>query len=217
MKLIACEQGTPEWHSARVGVITASRFKDACDRLKPKKGEQVGAPSAKCIAYAAEVAVERVSGQPAGDTFTTWQMRRGTELEPRARLAYELASGNVAEESGVALTDDGLFGYSTDGFIGAHGCMEIKCPASPEKLVGMWRDRDLSEYMHQIQGGLWLTGRRWCDFVMYAPQLAPVGKDLFVLRVERDEAFIEQLEADLMAFAAMVADNERVLRLPLAA
>ena len=217
MKLISCEQGMPEWFAARCGVITASRFKDACDRLKPKKGEDVGAPSVKCIGYAAEVAVERVSGQPAGDTFVTWQMKRGTELEPHARLAYEAATGNVAQESGIALTDDGRFGYSTDGFVGAEGCLEIKCPASPEKLVAMWRDRDLAEYMHQIQGGLWLTGRRWADFVMYAPQLAPVGKDLFVLRVERDERFIEQLEADLVAFAAMVDENEHVLRLPLAA
>lgn len=214
---VACEQGSPEWHAARVGVITASRFKDACDRLKPAKGQTVGEPSQKMRAYAAEVAIERVSGQPAGDTFVTWQMKRGTELEPAARLAYEEQTGLIVEEAGIALTEDRRFGYSTDGYVRPDGCVEIKCPASPEKVVAIWRDGDLSEYVHQIQGGLWLTGRRWCDFVMYAPQLAVVEKDLLVHRVERDEGFIEQLENDLLAFMRLVDENVEVLRRPLAA
>lgn len=217
MILIACEQGSPEWIAARCGVITASRFKDACERLKPGKGQTIGDPSAKMRSYAAEVAVERISGAPCDEGFTTWQMRRGTEMEPEARLAYEAHSGMVVEESGVALTEDRRFGYSTDGFIGREGCIEIKCVVSAEKLVAMWRDKDLAEYVHQIQGGLWLTGRRWCDFVMYAPQLAPVGKELFVKRVQRDEAFIDKLEGDLLAFMRMVDDNEAALRLPMAA
>jgi exodeoxyribonuclease (lambda-induced) len=206
MIYIECEQGTEEWHAARCGVITASRFKDACDRTK--KGE----PSAKLVGYAAEVALERVTGQAADAGFVTWQMKRGTELEPLARMAYEANTGHMATEAGVVLTDDRLFGYSTDGFIERDGLIEIKCPASPEKIIDMWREGDLSEYIHQIQGGLWITGRLWADFIMYCPALACVGKDLFVKRVERNEAFIEKLEADLMAFAAMVKDNEDVLR-----
>ena len=76
----------------------------------------------------------------------------------------------------------------------------------------MWRDHDFSDYIHQIQGGLWISGRRWADFIMYAPDLEVVGKALFYRRIERDEAFIEQLETDLMQFAAMVSENEAVLR-----
>jgi exodeoxyribonuclease (lambda-induced) len=206
MIYIECEQGTEEWHAARCGVITASRFKDACDKLKS------GAPSSKLQCYAAEVALERVTAQAADQGYVTWQMKRGTELEPLARMAYEANTGHMATEAGVVLTDDRLFGYSTDGFIERDGLIEIKCPASPEKIIDMWREGDLSEYIHQIQGGLWITGRLWADFIMYCPALACVGKDLFVKRVERNEAFIEKLEADLMAFAAMVKDNEDVLR-----
>lgn len=212
MLLIECPQGSPEWLEARCGVITASRFKDACDRNKPAKGETVGKPSAKMVGYAAEVALERISGAPADQGYVNWQMKRGTELEPEARLAYEARTGQLVEEAGVALTEDRRFGYSTDGFIGSDGCIEIKCVVSPEKVIALWRDGDLSEYMHQIQGGLWITGRAWCDFVMYAPQLTSVGKELLIHRVARSEDFIATLELDLLAFMRMVDENERVLR-----
>ena len=205
-RLIECAQGSQEWLEARTGVITASRFKDAVDALKN------GTPSAKSVSYAAQVAIERISRTPSDDGFTTWQMRRGTELEPMARMEYEVSTGNLASESGIALTEDGVFGYSTDGFVGDDGLIEIKCPASPEKIVGMWATGDLSEYIHQIQGGLWITGRKWCDFIMYCPQLEPVGKQLFLRRVERDDNFIDDMVEKLLAFKARVDANEEILR-----
>lgn len=211
MIYVPCEQGSASWLEARTGVITASRFRDALDCLKN------GNPNEKSIRYAAQVAVERISGDANDETFVNWQMKRGSELEPVARLAFETATGLLVQEAGIALTDDRCFGYSSDGFIGDDGCIEIKCPAAADKLVALWRDRDLSEYRHQIQGGLWLTGRKWCKFIMYAPQLAKVGKELMVEHVERDEAFIEKMELDLLKFAERVAENERVLRLPIAA
>jgi exodeoxyribonuclease (lambda-induced) len=209
MKLIQCIQGSAEWLEARLGVTTASKFRDACDTTAK------GVPTSKSNTYAAQVALEWVTGQPADEQFVTWQMKRGIELEPAARLAYEQETGNVVEEAGVAVTDDGRYGYSTDGFIGTDGAVEFKCLSSPEKLITMWRDRDLSEYMDQIQGGLWITGRQWVDFVMYAPQLEPVGKALFIERVRRDEKYIKALAAGLELFAARVAANVAVLRAPI--
>lgn len=203
---IDAPQGSDEWKKARAGVITASKFKDACDKLKS------GKPSQKAITYASQVAMERVTGKPCEETFVTWQMRQGTERETMARLEYESLTGNLATESGIVLTDDQMFGYSSDGYVGEDGIIEIKSLASAEKIIAMWRDEDFSDYIHQIQGGLWITRRRWADFVMYAPDLEVVGKQLFYRRIERDEAFIEQLEIDLMQFAALVAENEAVLR-----
>jgi hypothetical protein len=52
---------------------------------------------------------------------------------------------------------------------------------------------------------------------MYAPQLVSVGKHLLVIRVERDEAFIEQLEQDLLSFMRLVDENVAVMREPVAA
>jgi hypothetical protein len=211
MRLIVCEQGSPEWLQARCGVITASKFRDALD--KTAKGQ----PTAKSCTYAAQVALERISGSSTDENFVSWQMRRGTEIEPEARRAYEVETGNVANESGVVLTDDARFGYSTDGFVGDEGCVEIKCLVSAEKLIDIWGYGELSEFRHQMQGGLWLTGRKWCDFVLYAPQLAPIGKELFVKRIARDEEFIAKMELDLLDFARRVDENEAILRRPVAA
>ena len=69
-------QGTDEWKQARAGKVTASRAKDARDKLKS------GAPSGKQIAYACQVALERISGRPADATFENWQMREGNAQEP---------------------------------------------------------------------------------------------------------------------------------------
>lgn len=207
MIAIDCDQGTPEWLEARIGAVTASRCKDACDTLKN------GQLSAKAMGYAAQVAMERVAQVSCDDTFVNFAMRRGTELEPEARKAYEAHSGNLVQPAGIVFTDDRWFGYSTDGFVEDDGAIEIKCPLSPLVVVSMWRDKNLAEYMHQMQMGLWITGRKWIDFVMYDPRLAKVGKSLFVQRVHRNEAFIEQMEESLIRFRRTVDDFESALRL----
>lgn len=212
MIFIYCAQGTPEWHAARCGVITASRFKDACERLKPKKDQLVGECSKEMIKYACQVAIERIAGSSVDEVYQTWQMSRGHDLETPARMEYESVTGNLASEAGIVLTEDSLFGYSTDGFVDKNGMIEIKCPASSEKIVSMWKTGDVSEYIHQIQGGMWITGREWCDFIMYAPQLQSVGKQLYLKRICRDEDFISRLEAQLVEFAGMVEENEAILR-----
>jgi hypothetical protein len=204
---IICEQGSEEWHAARTGVITASKYRDAIE-LTAK-----GNPTSKSILYAAQVALERISRTPCDEMFNSWQMKRGQEMEQFARIEYEAATGNMATESGVMLTDDRLFGYSTDGFVDDDGMIEIKSLASAIGVLEMWRDGDMSDYMHQMQGGMWITGRKWCDFVMYAPQLESVGKQLYRRRVMRDENFIEKMESDLMKFADRVLTNEAILRM----
>lgn len=201
------EQGSEEWLAARAGVITASRFVNARAKLtKASKNGKAGDLAGSATEYAWVIAMERISGKPLDQTFTTWQMRRGSELEPEARMAYEMATGLLAGESGLLLSDDGIFGYSSDGLVGDKGLIEIKCPANCQKIGTIWSSPESAtdEYIDQIQGGLWLTGREWCDFVMYCPWLEPVGKELFIKHVKRDEAYIESLQKDLFAFDRLV-------------
>ena len=214
MHYITAPQGSEAWLQARVGKITASRYKDARDRLKPAKGETLGKPSAKCNAYAAQVAVERIAGRPIDKVFQNWQMREGQEQEPHARNAYDVESGNVVQEVGAIVTDDDLFLYSPDGLIGDDGLLEIKTLLSADVILRVIGDGDLSEYMDQCMGGLWLTGRKWIDLVLWAPALEPIGRALTIKRIERDENAIEALEADLVEFARMVKAAEAKLRQP---
>lgn len=208
MILCAVAQGSAEWFEARLGVATASRAADACD------WNADGEPSQKLMNYAAQVATELIARVSYDNTYVNAAMRRGTELEVDARRAYEVAKGEMVEEVGIYLTDDRRFGYSSDGMVGKKGCIEIKCPSSAAVVLQVWKTGNLADYMHQIQFGLWLTGREWCDFIMYDPRLESVGKSLYVKRVPRDEAFIEKMEHHLMRFMAIVDDFVAVLRAP---
>lgn len=199
--LVECEQGTVEWAQARAGVITASNFAVATTYTAK------GLPTAKMEKLAATLAMERIYGKPLGDgyeVFSTWQMQRGQVLEAQARHLYQEKTGHIVLERGVELTDDRLFGYSTDGRVSTDGAIEIKSLLDAEKIVKIFKTGDTEDFDHQMQGGLWLTGRKWIDFIMYCPQLETVGADLFIKRVERDEAFIDEMVNGLMKFAVMV-------------
>jgi len=162
--------------------------------------------------YAADLSLERISRQPHGEPVKTWVLERGHTMEAAARRIYEGRTGAFVTEAGICLTDDDLFGYSTDGLVDDDGLIEIKAPIDSIKIMEMWKTGDTSEYDHQMQGGMWITGRQWCDFIMYVPDLAPVGKDLFVKRVMRDDAFIDKMVAQLVEFEQLVSANEAVWR-----
>lgn len=201
MIFIECQQGTPAWFEARCGVATASCFADAISVLTRKSGnKEAGMPTAASDKYCYDLAFERVSMQPYGEPVKAWTLERGHALEIEARAEYEAHTGYLASESGVILTDDRKFGYSSDGLVEDDGLIEIKCPVDSVKIMEMLRTGDVSEYEHQIQGGLWISGRKWCDFIQYVPVLERGGNHLFVKRIERDEDFIEAMVEKLMAF-----------------
>lgn len=197
-------QGSDAWLAARKGVITASRFKDCRERLKG------GAPGKKCIGYAQDTARERVGGKAPG-VFVNAAMRFGTEQEPEARRAYEIRTGHLVDEVGFFTTDDRMFGVSVDGLIDDDGILEVKTMVSSDTLFTALGG-DISAYIDQCNGALWLTGRKWVDLVLWAPDLKDIGAHLTIIRIERDEEAIQALEDDLMKFAAMVAEYEALLR-----
>ena len=197
-------QGSPEWLAIRRGVITGSRFRDARDCLKD------GKPSKACRAYAMDVARERVGGM-VPSVFVNAAMRTGTQQEPLARLAYEELTGNVVLEAGFAYTADRLFGASVDGLVGAEGAIEIKTMVSSDTLFTAVVDGDISAYTDQCNGAMWLLGRKWVDLILWAPDLACIGRHLTIHRIERDDDVIGKMEEDLVAFAGVVARHVHAL------
>lgn len=160
--------------------------------------------------YAADLAIERISTKPHGEPVKAWVLERGHTMEEIARRQYEARTGLFVTEAGICITDDGKFGYSTDGLVDTDGLIEIKAPIDSIKILAMLRTGDTSEYDHQMQGGMWITGRAWCDFIMYVPDLAAVGRDLFVKRIYRDEAFIEKMVTQLVLFDGLVRETQEV-------
>lgn len=196
-----CEQGSEKWLNLRKGCITGSRFKDCRERLKS------GQPTKACINYAMDTARERLGGFVQGK-FQTAAMRAGTEQEPLARMAYERRTGNLVEEVGFFTTEDGCFGISPDGLINDDGVLEIKTMVSSDTLFTAVAAGDISAYIDQCMGYLWLFGRKWVDLVLWVPDL----DFMKIIRIERDENAIEALESDLMEFSRMVSKYEGALR-----
>lgn len=200
------DQGSEEWLTARRGKITGSRFKDARDKLKG------GQPSKACLGYAMDVARERIGGS-APSKFQNAAMRTGTEQEPFARAMYEARTGHMVDEAGFYLSDDAVFGLSPDGLIDDDGVLEIKTMVSSDTLFTAVADGDVSAYMDQCHGYLWLLGRKWVDLVLWVPDLSHMA----IHRIDRDEDYIEAMETDLMAFSRLVTQYENTLRAALAA
>lgn len=178
---------------------------------KALRGEPVGDYSEEAKNYAFRLAIERISGEPLDEGFETFAMRRGHELEPLARAEHEVQSGLIVQRAGFVLSEDG-FGCSADGLIGEDGGSEYKCFINPEKLRAFHIDNDASEVFEQAQGCMWITGRQWWHIGLYCPALAPVGKQLWWKRFERDEEFIEKMRADLLAFRSVVDGYENDLK-----
>lgn len=217
MKFIECEQGSAEWHQARCGVTTASCVADAISLMTRKSGERsVGDPTAAAERYAADLAIEQVSGKPHGEPPKAWVLERGHIMEQSARMMYESRTGAFVTEAGICLTDCGTFGYSTDGLVDADGLIEIKAPIDSAKILAMIKTGDVSEYMHQMQAGMWITGRKWCDFIMYVPDLANCGKDLYVKRIHRDDKFIDSMVTELVRFQSLVFSYKNILQTAIA-
>lgn len=172
-------------------------------------GGQAGVPSDTAWRYADDLAIEQISGKPHGEPPKAWILERGHVMEASARMKYEARTGAFVTEAGICLNDDG-FGYSTDGLVDEDGLIEIKAPIDSTKIRTMLQTGDVSEYLHQMQGGMWITGRKWCDFIMYVPDLEACGKDLYIKRVMRDDEFIDAMVLELSRFQRMVADSKAI-------
>ena len=175
-------------------------------------GELKLVPSEASARYAAKLAIEIISGVPHGEPPRARVLERGHIMEEEARRHYQAETGAFVTEAGICISEDGYYGYSTDGLVDDGGLIEIKAPIDPLKIFALLRTQDLSEYMHQMQGGMWVTEREWCDFIMYVPDLSNCGKNLFIKRVMRDDVFIAKMQKDLARFWEMAQANVAALK-----
>lgn len=202
MRLIECAQGSPEWHLARCGLITASMFKEVRNKLKN------GDYSAAAKQYAFRLAVERISGELLSeDKYETWEMRRGHELEPEARLEHESQYGLLVERAGFVVSECGYYGVSLDGLIDDDGISEYKCFVSPKSMMPIILNDDVSDILDQAMGGLWLAERKWAHIGLYCPSLKSIGNQLKITEVLRDEAYIGEMKSDLDKFNNLIFEN----------
>lgn len=176
MKIIDCIQGTPEWHAARAGRVTASRIADMLATTKTGWG-------ASRANYKAELVAERLTGTVA-QSYSNAAMQWGTEKEPEARSAYAFMRDLEVTPVGFVIHPRiEMAGASPDGLVGTDGLVEIKCPNTATHIDTLLAGTVPEKYYLQMQWQMICTGRKWCDFVSYDPRL-PARMQLFVSRVE---------------------------------
>jgi len=200
------EQDTQEWLQDRVGMITASRIKDVIAQTK-------SGPSASRKNYAAELMIERMTGQRA-ERFVNSAMEWGTETEPLARLAYSFQTNNDVEEVGfINHPTIARSGASPDGLVSLYGMCEIKCPNTATHIAWALAGVVPPEHVLQMQWQMACTGREWNDFVSFDPRM-PDGQQLFIRTLYRDNELVEKLEKQVVEFDAevekLVADLKSV-------
>ena len=196
-------QGSPEWHQARLGKVTASRFSDVAAKIKTGWG----ASRAK---YMGELIAESLTHEPT-PSFSNAAMQHGTDTEPQAAAAYAFYTD--AELELVGFVDHPKIdqaGCSPDRLIGKDGLVEIKCPQTHTHIDTLLGESVPKKYMEQMQWQLACTKRKWCDFVSFDPRMPPETQ-LFIQRVERDKERITELEGMVVEFLTEM--NEKIDRL----
>ena len=187
------EQGTDEWLALRRGVITASTI----GILLTSTGKVANNDTSR--AQLLQLLAERITGE-SEPSFYSDDMARGHLLEPLARGLYSQHFDPVHECGFItAQFDLATIGYSPDGLVGDDGLIEIKAPREKKHLKTLLSGEVPADHVAQIQTGLAVTGRRWLDFISYAP-----GLPLFVQRCPRDETVIAQLIAAAEAAEAQL-------------
>ena len=197
-------QRSEEWFKARLGKVTASAVADVLAKTKTGVSASRGN-------YLIKLAIQRVTGQ-IEESFTNDAMQWGIDNEDQARVAYEVASGNFVDQ--VGFVDHEIidwFGCSPDGLVNNDGLVEIKCPNSATHWEYFKTKEVPKKYFIQMQAQMSCTGRKWCDFVSFDPRM-PERSQLLIIRVPRDNTFIDLMETEVMEFLMEVFDEVQLMK-----
>lgn len=167
-------QGTDEWRAARCGLLTASEMHLI---ITPKNLEY--ARNDKARGHLSELLAQRITNY-VEPQYVNDDMLRGNLDEMDARNLYREHYAKV-QEVGFVTNDKWGFtlGYSPDGLVGEDGTIEVKGRRQKFQVETIIRGMMDDEFLIQVQTGLLVSERRWCDFISYSG-----GLPMAVIRVE---------------------------------
>lgn len=177
------EQRSPEWFEARKKRVTGSMV-GAILGLNPYMTPEDAMRSMVREAHGAE-------REFSGNVATEY----GTFHEAGAVQDFQMATGMKVEPAGFVTHGDWL-GASPDGYVGAHGLIEVKCPyGQRDKEAPVFKSaKEQMHYWAQMQIQMFVTGRDHCWFWQWAPH----GQ--VVERVEHDYEWVTQAVHELTGF-----------------
>lgn len=186
-------QGSTEWLNLRSGIPTASEF----DKIITPGGK----PSKSAEPYRFALLAERMMGHPRIEFMSRW-MDRGSQMEAEAISFYEFQRDVETVKVGFVTNDEGTIGASPDRFVGDNGLLEIKVPSESTHVSYLLKKAVDSAYYPQVQGQLWIAEREFVDILSYHPEMPPA-----LIRVERDDDFIADLRAAVLAFTDVLEEQ----------
>lgn len=192
-------QGTDEWLAQRCGMLTASEMKlIITPTLKIASNDKERAHLYELLAQRVSKYVEP---QYVGDA-----MLRGEKEELVARETYNEKYAPV--ETCGFITNDKLgftLGYSPDGLVGDNGLIEIKSRKQAFQMQTIIEGVLPPEFMLQVQSGLLISERKWCDFISFSG-----GMPMFVLRVLPDLEVQKAIIEAATAFEARITEKMQI-------
>lgn len=188
-------QGSEEWHAMRCGVLTATGIEALLTpTLKPAKNE-------KSRAHMYEMLAQRIT-KYVEPQYVSDAMLRGLSDEIYARALYSEKYAPVAETGFVTNDNHGfMIGCSPDGLVGDAGGIEIKSRMQKFQIQTIVEGEVPAEYMIQIQTNLFVTERKWWDFVSWCG-----GLPMYVNRVYPIPEYFAAIQTAASAFEDTLRD-----------
>ena len=186
------EQRSEQWFQARLGIPTASRFSDIITTK--------GAPSDSAEGYMLELAADKIVGD-VEDRYVSFDMKRGLELEPKARTLYGFRMGGIVQEVALVYKNSQKnVSCSPDGLLNGRG-LEIQCLKRKNHAKRLMKPEAPYSKFQQIQGSMWICGLSEWDFMSFCPGMPSV-----FVTVKRDTKFIAALETEMIKFLRDLKD-----------
>lgn len=189
------EQGTPEWHALRAGIVTMSAVAPLLVDGRCEGGFGAGA-----ITYMHELIAQNFTGDDSSGFSGNKDTERGHADEEVVKKFYQEKHGYECEDVTIILNHG--VGYSPDWVVGSNGLLEVKSKL-PKFQVGILLSGEVpKEHVAQLQGGLWVAEREWIDFISYSS-----GMKTFEKRVYRDEKYIRKMAQRVKVFYEIMAEK----------
>lgn len=188
-------QGTDEWFQARCGILTASQM---CEIITEKTLKYADNKGSRGLMYT--LMAQRLTKHVEPE-FESYDMLRGSFEEVEAKTIYNANFAPVQSMGFIKNVIQGVtIGYSPDGLVGDDGLIECKSKLHKLQLPVILDNAMPDEFSIQVQTGLLVSERKWCDFISYSG-----GMPMFVKRVLPDPKVHDALIVCALEFEARMA------------
>ena len=183
-------QRDPEWYEIRSGKITGSVAK--------KLVTPTGKASVQYKTEIGRIIAEHHGWQEPEFIKPTYWMERGIDLEDESRKWFKVLTGLEVIECGFIEHDNGLAGFSPDGYIMDGDTLiplELKCP-KPSTHVTWFLEGGLpKDHIGQCHFALAITDAPYMYFQSYTPNAPPI-----LIKVERSD-YTKTMKSGIVKFA----------------